>query len=232
MWMEAISESSENSCQCPTCGGHVQRRIFSEMYAGAFVLNGERVEISRTPRDGFANPIVLDPLTQYFNGGLYRLWPSERYFARGGKKLHRDVWSDAFGDIPKGHHIHHKDADPANNQLSNLECLHGKEHISASTTVRNNDLKLRKANGQIAGDPFFTEAAREKAADWHRSEAGRLWHKRQAEQSQVWTKWKRVPKNCEFCGKEFEALDRKNGHPHKFCTANCKAASYRARKDA
>src|SRR6266404_1217002 len=100
MWLEAISRTKKNSAKCPTCGSAVQRRIYGEMHAGSQILNGKRVDISRKPAAGFADPIVLDPITQYFDGGIYRLWPSESYFARGGRKLHRMVWQSAFGPIP------------------------------------------------------------------------------------------------------------------------------------
>ena len=130
MWVEAIHQSSNHEEKCLTCGGAVRKRIFGEMYAGSFIQNGERVDIRRVPNEGYANPICLDSITQYFDGGLYRIWPSEKYYSRGGKKLHRDVWRMAFGPIPDGCHIHHKDGNPANNVLSNLECLPAKIHLS------------------------------------------------------------------------------------------------------
>jgi hypothetical protein len=191
------------------------------MHAGSFILDGERVDIRRTPPDGFADPVYLDPITQYFNGGLYRMWPSERYLARGGKRLHRDVWSTAFGAIPKGCHIHHRDNDTLNNALANLECVPASEHLS-ETWHRTKAGTTR----------HFGDSAREKAAEWHRSDEGRLWHKRQAERQQNWKKWERAPKACEQCGSEFQALLRNNGFAQRFCCANCKARHYRQRKAA
>jgi hypothetical protein len=117
MRLEAIPFTEGHAEKCVTCGSCVQRQEFGEMYAGASILNGERVEIRRKPRDGFANPIYLDPLTIYFDGGLYRKWPKQAYFSRGGKLIHREVWRDAFGAIPDGCHINHKDYNTANNNL-------------------------------------------------------------------------------------------------------------------
>jgi hypothetical protein len=192
------------------------------MYAGSYVHDGQRVEIRRKPNGGFINPVVLDPITQYFDGGLYRLWPSEKYWSRGGKKLHRDVWTSAFGQIPKGCHIHHRDSDPSNNQLSNLECVPANKHLSDTWRIR--------AERGDEGHGVFNETARERAAEWHRSEEGRLWHKRHAQRVKSWTKWKREDRPCDHCGTVFQALVRKSGHSQRFCSEVCKAANYRKRK--
>src|SRR5690606_3289325 len=211
-----MQKCEENGNKCTSCGSYVPRRYESEMHAGTQILDGKRVEICKKPREGYRDPIVLDELVQYFNGHLYRLWPSERYFSKGGSTLHRAVWKDAFGEIPNDAHIHHKDNDTFNNRLWNLECLPKEIH-----------LKMPRPNNK-----GFSEKARDAASDWHRSEAGRLWHKRQAERSKSWLKWKRETKACQQCNKEFEALVRKNGHAQKFCHNNCKATYYRKRQIA
>lgn len=221
MWLEAVQESEGHAQRCPCCGGPVQRRLYGEMYAGSFIHDGQRVEIRRVPSEGFIDCVVLDPLTQYFDGSLYRHWPSEMYYSCGGKKLHRDVWTSAFGPIPKGCHIHHKDSNPANNALSNLECVDASEHLS-STWHRS------RAAGLLSP---FGELAREKAADWHRSEAGRLWHSRHAKRTKSWTKWKREERECPNCRKPFNALVRA-GNSQKYCSEKCKMADYRKRNAA
>lgn len=111
MWLESIPKSKNNTEKCPTCGGCVQRRDYGEVYAGAFILDGERLEIRRIPNEWHRDPIVLDSLVQYFNGHIYRVYPLQHYFTKGGSLLHRDVWKNAFDEIPKGCHIHHKDDD-------------------------------------------------------------------------------------------------------------------------
>ena len=232
MWLETIPKCGNNGHKCPTCGGDVRRRVYGEMYAGAFIHDGQRVEIRKHPDAGHIDPVVLDPITQYFGGALHRCYPQSPYFSRGGKLLHRACWESAFGPLPSGVHVHHKDANPANNAISNLECLPIREHMSAAVNHKNAKIKARLADGTIAADPFFTAEAREKAAEWHRSEAGRLWHKRHAESSKGWEKWKRIDKPCEFCGVVFNALERKSGHSQKYCTLTCKSAAYRQRQDA
>lgn len=215
MWLEAIHSSSDDEACCPTCGGGVHKRVFGEMYAGSFVLDGERLEIRRTPIAGYSDPIVLDPITQYFDGGLYRIYPSDRYYSRGGKKLHRDAWRTAFGPIPKGCHIHHRDTNPANNAIANLECLNSTEHLSSTWHAQDRT-------------EHFSDHARDKAAEWHRSEEGRLWHRRHAERIKSWTKWKREPMACQHCAKTFDGLVRA-GNPQRYCSDACKVAAYRAR---
>lgn len=44
--------------------------------------------------------------------------------------VHRMVWEDANGEIPEGYVIHHKDGNPDNNDLSNLELLTSYDHQS------------------------------------------------------------------------------------------------------
>jgi hypothetical protein len=218
MWLEAIREPEADSACCPTCGGIVRRRIFGEMYAGSFILDGKRVEIRKRPAAGFHDPISIDPITQYFNGKVYRLFPSERYF-RNQRTLHRDVWTTAFGRIPARTHIHHRNSDIRNNRLANLECIDGRTHL------------LETAERRIAAGTFntFGPKARDSAAEWHASEEGRLWHSRHAIKSKAWTKWKRVDEPCDHCGKVFPKLIRKNGKKQRFCGPNCKASAFRKR---
>lgn len=221
MRLENIPKPTAHSAECPTCGGPVRRWPYGEMHAGSFIRDGERVDIRGTPPAGFCDPIYLDPLTQYWDGGLYRMWPSEKYVSRGGKRLHRYVWAAAFGPIPAGCHIHHRDGDVLNNRLSNLECMPASQHLSEA---------WHDSRRNIPAGQHFSATAREKAAEWHASEEGRLWHSRKAVAEQSWTKWKREPKNCPQCGVEFNALVRKSGHMQIYCTSTCKVAAYRERK--
>lgn len=218
MWLETVRASKGHKEKCPTCGGCVRKRVFGEMHAGSFVLDGRRVEIRRVPDTEYVDPIVLDELTQYFRGALYRMWPSDRYYSKGGSRLHRDAWKAAFGPIPAGCHIHHRDGNTANNLLANLECQDASEHLASSRAKRTGNT--------------ISPAARAGAAAWHGSDAGRLWHKQMAERSKSWTKWKREPKNCPECNVEFLGLVRKSGNTQIYCGSACKVAAYRKRGKA
>lgn len=216
MWLETLHKSENHSEQCPTCGGEVHRRVHGEMYAGSFVHDGKRVEIRRIPDVGYSDAVWLDPLTQYFGGRLYRLWPSETYMRSGGGSLHRHAWASAFGKIPSGCHIHHRDGDTKNNAISNLECLPAKEHMSSTWEAVHKGREI-------------ATSTRDAAAAWHGSDAGRLWHKRQAERCKTWLQWKREERACEWCKTPFQALIRKGGHPSKYCSQSCKSAAYHLR---
>lgn len=219
MRLQAICQSKGHKKRCPTCGGGVRRREYGEMYAGAFLQDGERVEIRQIPDARYLDPIVLDGLTQYFDGGLYRIWPKERYYTRGGRKLHRDAWISAFGPVPEKCHIHHIDSNPGNNLLINLECLPAKEHMWLTYAKRDPATKV------------FSKRARDRAAEWHRSEVGRLWHRRHAARQATWTVWKREPRPCLYCEREFDCLVRRS-NPQLYCSNECKALHYHQKRKA
>ncbi len=65
---------------------------------------------------------IIDDTHQTFNGVKYRLDKS-KHFVNNSASLHRAVYYYYFGEIPKGYVIHHKDLNPANNDISNLQLL-------------------------------------------------------------------------------------------------------------
>jgi len=211
-----MHEGLQDGNKCPTCGGYIPRRHEGKVYAGAFILDGKRVVIRSKPSDGYKDPIILDERTQWFDDGIYKLSPGQRYFRRWTKTLHREVWIRAFGKIPDKHHIHHKDRDPHNNNLWNIELLPIAEHFS-----------LSKPNAK-----GFSAKAREAAGKWHRSKEGREWHSRHSIESRSWERWKREEIPCAFCGKPFKALIRSGPSPGIYCHANCKSAARRERMRA
>lgn len=118
----------------------------------------------------------------------------------------RDLWRKHRGPIPKGWDIHHINEDPFDNRLENLECLGRKEHFS-----RHPNIKGRQ----------FTEEDHRKAAEWHRSEEGRAWHRENAKLSLHNDFGQR---QCECCGAEYHA----KVVWARFCSPACKQASRRA----
>lgn len=154
-----------------------------------------------------------------FNGEEYVLMGGEkRYYLHkstttkgkvGAKGLHVAIWEFYNKKkVPKGYVIHHKDFNPFNNDIKNLECLsnvkHGKIHWEARSKSSQNRIR---ANMQRAS---------EKAKEWHASEAGNKWHKEHYKNSLA--KAPRYESICLHCGEKIFST-RKT--PVKYCSHSC-----------
>lgn len=151
---------------------------------------------------------IISDTIQAFDGRVY--YRCGHYFQHKGKRLHRAVAERKFGPIPRGCHVHHIDGNKANNQPENIDILVAGEHLSKHLKERPDS--MRQA---------FIAAGREKAAEWHGSEAGKAWHKEQYAKHCAPALSKRVEASCAHCGSSFMAS--LNGG--KFCSNNCKSAS-------
>jgi hypothetical protein len=165
--------------------------------------------------------------TILFNGIKFRRypgskrWPDRNYYKphsghirQGVGSLHRELWKAINGPIPSGHHIHHKDENPRNNELSNLVCLSAEDH--AAHHAENAGLSTNEWLSHLA-------EIRPKASAWHKSEAGRLWHVKHGKLT--WTQREAIGKPCESCGKMFDSITlRKND---RFCSNSCKTRQRR-----
>ena len=78
-----------------------------------------------------------------------------------GKLLHRLIYEEVFGSIPKGYTIHHKDGDKTNNNPGNLMLLTKSNHHKLHFNMVNNP---RWGNGRIdaAGGISFLSACKNK----------------------------------------------------------------------
>ena len=145
-----------------------------------------------------------------FNGIKFRRYPNSKNLAHrsyyrpnstharnGIGALHQEIWKAKYGTIPEGFHIHHIDMNTLNNTLENLTCIPEKEHL------RLHDIEWLKRPGNKEKRLTHMAMIREKATEWHRSEAGREWHSAHAKEGWV----KIVPKTlkCIECGEEFES---------------------------
>ncbi|MBR1645987.1 MAG: HNH endonuclease [Selenomonadaceae bacterium] len=130
------------------------------------------------------------------------------------------------GEIFDGYHVHHKDGNPFNNDISNPELLTEAEHRTKHNQ-KNLETAIRR---ERAGEPKTPEwvvnhlaAIRPKAAEWHRSDAGREWHRQHgvecAEREAQKPKVKLV---CAQCGKEFLTPHNRRNYS-KFCSRACYA---------
>lgn len=137
-----------------------------------------------------------------FNGKIYEL-VGKYYFEknstnagrRNAKQLHIAVWEFYNKqEVPKGCHIHHKDFNHLNNDISNLECLPIKEHLSLHAKTW-----WSKEENRKKGEKHLYKI-REKANEWHKSKEGLAWHR---EHAKYFKNWQPKTLNCEYCGKEF-----------------------------
>lgn len=158
---------------------------------------------------------VISETIQEFNGVRYYL--CDRYFQKDGRRLHVEVWEFYNGPTPAGYHVHHKDEDRTNNQLSNLEALPGEEHISLHMSQPD---RVQKSREDI-------KKARDAARVWHGSEDGRAWHSKHWHESLAPLREEMVDLTCPQCGKAYQ-VPRLWAQNSKFCSNNCKSANRRA----
>lgn len=163
-----------------------------------------------------------------FNGVTYRLMGTRKYYLsqytkRKDKKraqgLHVAIYEFYSGKkVPEGFIVHHKDHDSFNNDFSNLECISREQHLKMHAEERSKRPNTLKELAHLA-------KIREQTAEWHKSPAGRAWHREHAKTSLAKGRIERDFK-CISCGKDFKA---KFKHA-QYCDPNCRARAYRRYK--
>ena len=139
-------------------------------------------------------------------------WTSGNYRNRGIGALHVEVWKAAHGAVPEGHHIHHKDGNPLNNDLANLACVSPETHAQAHFE---SPQRMERARQHIAD-------IRPLASAWHGSDAGKEWHRRNS--IAIWKNRKPEARTCEQCQAVYQTKHRGES---RFCSLKCKAKSRR-----
>lgn len=156
-----------------------------------------------------------------FNGKTYRRYPDsprkhlQRYFTRSRAFLHRDVWVFHNGPIPRGHHVHHKDGNTLNNDITNLECVSCAQHAKEHEVARREHGRSEKQQAHLA-------EIRKKAAPWHSTPEGLAWHAAHGKRS--WEDRERVTLTCQQCGTSFESFLS----DARFCGKPCQNKNWRA----
>jgi hypothetical protein len=141
---------------------------------------------------------------------------TQHYMKTGERYLHRAIWAFHNGDIKAGSHIHHKDGNHLNNDISNLECLSSADHFFEHREERS---KRASSENQIA----LLEAIRPLAAKWHRTDDGKAWHKQHAKN--VFSNRQKVEVVCINCDDKYlaDSFLFKAGKT-KYCSNRCKSA--------
>ena len=161
-----------------------------------------------------------------FNGDTYEL-VGKYYFLksstnkgrRNAKQLHKAVWEYYNGrEVPEGYHVHHKDFNCYNNDISNLEILTVSEHLSLhgkENFKKNKEQTLK-----------HLEKIRDKASEWHKSEEGMEWHKEHVKNSLAKSWAYREEKICEQCKKPFIAKTPNARFCCELCGQHARSETY------
>ena len=76
--------------------------------------------------------------TSFEYDGLIWTKNGDYWKRRGYGLFHRYLWKKYNGEIPKGWVVHHIDHNKENNDISNLQCMDGKEHMGLHQSKRCN----------------------------------------------------------------------------------------------
>ena len=162
-----------------------------------------------------------------YRGESFRIQSTGSYYQSGRKDsperlLHRRIWSDNFGQIPPGMHVHHKDGDWTNNDPANLELISASDHSAQHANERMGDPEYRRKAG------YWLERARIEAAKWHGSPEGIEWHKEHGKRT--WDEREPVSLECQVCGSTYQAFFASRS---RFCSRSCEQKEgYRRHKTA
>lgn len=148
--------------------------------------------------------------TGYWLSGRPKEWEAP-------KRLHTYIWEKHNGEVPSGYAIHHKDHNPDNNSIENLEIVKISDHARYHGNLRDKEELKRNLH----------EKARPKAIEWHKGEAGREWHKSHYQKTKE-ALHRKVLVTCEYCGKTVEK--GMGSKKNRFCSDKCKN-DYRQNKD-
>jgi hypothetical protein len=143
--------------------------------------------------------------------------PHANYIKQGITSLHREIWKDNFGKIPKGYDIHHKDHDFNNNSIDNLICISKKEHANQhaeENAIRGRSEKQLKHLNKI----------RNLTKEWHASQEGKEWHKQHVKNSLAKVEKKEF--KCINCEKVFYSIITNS----KCCCRKCYTKWYEKHK--
>ena len=149
---------------------------------------------------------VVDKTHLKFDGVIYRESPKDHHYYKSSS-LHRVMYSYFYGVIPNGFDVHHKDLNPVNNDISNLQLLTKSQHSKIHGKIRRKEINRQCA---ICGKIFTVPAkSTQKFCSYAcAGKANTVSEKYESKES----------RQCEFCGKTFSAY---KSSPQKFCSTNC-----------
>lgn len=160
---------------------------------------------------------LTDDYMIMFNGHEYY----QRYYERKScskgeeRKLHRAIWVETNGPIPKGCVIHHINSDVDNNNIENLQCMTVFDHNSLHHKGKKLTLDHRR-NMSVASKNRkrlpHTEETKIKIGDAHRGRKA--------------TPRKKGECVCQECGEKYMTTHYTTS---KYCSKRCCSRAYRKR---
>lgn len=178
---------------------------------------------------------MAHPKTIKYKGNTYHLQTTGRYYQDGSRDhgrerlLHRFIWTEHHGPIPKGAVVHHENGDWTDNRISNLalresNSAHMREHMIEHW--KNPDF-AKKAQASL-------RKAVKKAAEWHKSIKGsqfakdvakRGWEGRSKEHEckcrQCGEKFLSWVKTATICSPRCRWKDKANNRKHRVAPKTC-----------
>lgn len=107
-----------------------------EGYEGLYqISNHGRLKSFRKYRDGRVCSLI-NKKGWYFSVVLF-----DENRRRRTKKIHQLVAETFIGKVPKGFHVHHKDGNRQNNNVSNLEIIHPSKHAVKKIEMNPDSIK-------------------------------------------------------------------------------------------
>ncbi len=150
------------------------------------------------------NVEIIDENTQNFNGLVYKRTASGHYKCLQSKSLHVAVYEYFCEKIPKGCCIHHRDLNPANNNLENLELLTKSDHRKL-----HNQLETKEVVCANCGRKIYRRVSSKESVHFCNTYCKVRWYYKNG----LYFK----EKICPVCGKKFKTSD-KNAI---FCSHKC-----------
>ncbi len=124
------------------------------------------------------------------------------------KFIHVAIWEYYRGEIPKGYVIHHKDFNPANNNLNNLQMMTRSEHNKLHSDMREKKLFVCK----YCGKEFYKYDCR---PDTENNFCSSICDARWRRLQKLYTE-ERI---CKICGKKFST---RKSSKSQVCSPHCR----------
>lgn len=164
----------------------------------------ERHRIDVLIKDLTAPPKVeiIDDTHQKFNGIIYAKSKTNNHYERRSS-IYRAVYNYYCGEIPRGYEIHHKDWNPDNNDISNLQMLTRAQHQALHHSIGTYIAPVRNFICKVCGKKFTSHYSGKNCFCSQKC-ANKFHHNV-------------IEKECLSCGKKFTT----SNPDAKFCSSKC-----------